>query len=184
MASFQKASARVISKVAMVVLAVSVVFYTSLAASAELRGLIYGIVFTHTERYTEITMDNTHYQSFVDSEIYAGRNHVFAPQYIPEGFTLLANEYDELMHMVEYHDDSGGYVAITQFFGRNTFTRIDTENADAVEKIYINSSEALFVDNKNLITIIWRIGDTMLDVTTTCNRDEAIKIAQSIKLMK
>lgn len=186
----KKITSQVVNRVAMVVLVVSVTLYSTFAVSAKFRDVIYRLLFHEKVRYTEVLSNNEHYLRFRDSDIYAAIDHVHAPMYLPNKFQIYDSYGSEYFFGVEYHDDSGGFIVFIQKFGEpnkledSVSLRIDSEDAENVETIYINSSEALLTEKNGISTLTWQVGTTVLSLNATCSREELIMVAENIALMK
>ncbi len=129
----------VLSRVAMVFLAISICFYTTFAVSAEFRRLIYKLLITPEERYTQISIADSHYASFADTHIYSDMTHAFGLTYIPGGFELnndeseVTDQFASIVYVSRHTDQQFIYY---QNFSKQSSMRVDTENAD-----YWNSQE-------------------------------------------
>ena len=174
-----KVSKKLITFAAMVVFVAVVSLSSVVVASAEAREAvaeaIYHLVLRKTDRYTEVSIGNS--TGFVDPEIYTWDD-AYAPTYMPKEYIL--KEKSEMPNRKSVTYISGEkYVAISQSV--DGVFQIDTEDADIYEKISINESDAVYVENKGFVFIVWSIGEKTFSVRGTINPEEALKIAESIK---
>lgn len=174
----------VTNKVAMIFLAIFILFSTTMAVSAEFRSAIYQLVFAYEKRYTLVELDHATDLEFVDSEIYTWE-HAFAPTMMPQGYIVEDVLETSLLHMVIYTNNDGGYIDFSQSSNNSTGTiRVDTEDAQLVQTVQINDSEGLLVNKNERNTLVWRVGNAMLAIESNENIETMIAIAQNIKLLK
>ncbi|MBQ2302163.1 MAG: DUF4367 domain-containing protein [Oscillospiraceae bacterium] len=175
-----KVSKKLITFAAMVVLVAVVSLSSVVVASAEAREAvaeaIYHLVLRKTDRYTEVSIGNS--TGFIDPEIYDWEG-AYAPTYVPKGFVCTDKQIGTINKMVTYSCDERFFIFSQS--SDNTFARIDTENADTVEKFIINNSEAIIVEKNGFCVIAWRSGDTFLSLQGIIEAEELIKIAEGIK---
>ncbi len=176
-------SYKVLSKVAVVFLVLSIAFAFSLQVSA-VRSAIYKFIFTYEEEYTLVRLDKTTQLEFVDSEVFTW-NPAYAPTMMPIGYHVDEIISMETQHIVSYKNQSDGYIEFWQSeFSSDGQWYTDTENADSVQKIFINDSEAMLINKQSVNSIIWRSGDVILNINTNEDTDTAIAIAKNIKLLR
>lgn len=82
-----RASAKVVTRAAVVFLTFFIFLTTVFAASAPVRDAIYKILFSHEDRYTLVQVDPTVSDAFIDADLYTWE-HCFAPTYLPKGYKL------------------------------------------------------------------------------------------------
>ncbi len=102
----------------------------------------------------------------------------YYPAYIPEGFTISRF----FKYSVSYERNDGAQLD----FGESDATvssAIDTENA-IVNFIIINGNSAMIVQKDPWTSIIWPIDNRILEVNYTGDREEAIRIAESVRMIK
>jgi|GEM_PF-343783 len=187
----RKATSKIITRVAVVFLTLAIGFGTTMTVSAEFRRIIYNLILTQTERYTQVEI-NREYTEFVDSDAYIRPGYTgstFAPTVMPTGYEVKSVEDLDSIFTVEYSNGKND-INFTQIkISTNGGIRVDTEDAQRVETIMIGDSEALLVVKESDIgvnsKVVWRIGDYLLSLLSYENNpDELIVIAQNIKLMK
>ncbi|MBQ7873702.1 MAG: DUF4367 domain-containing protein [Oscillospiraceae bacterium] len=173
-------SKKIITFAAMVVFVAFVSLSSVVVASAEAREAvaeaIYHLVLRETERYTEVSIGES--TGFVDPEIYDWEG-AFAPTYVPEGFVCTDQQIGTINKMVTYSCEEHFFIFSQS--SANTFARIDTEDADFVEKYVINDSEAIIVKKNGFCVITWRSADTFLSLQGVIEAEEIVKIAYGIK---
>lgn len=150
-------------------------------ASADIRevvtDIIYHLVFEENERYTKISPAKTN--DFIDPELYDWEG-AYAPTYMPEGFEFSSRDDLNKCHSVEY-SNGNQIIAISQFTD-NTYN-IDTENASKITYTNINSSEAIIVTKDDYSAISWSSNNCMFWVYGSCDENELIKIAKSMRIL-
>ena len=174
-----KVSKKLITFAAMVVFVAVVSLSSVVVASAEAREAvaeaIYHLVLRKTDRYTEVSIGNS--TGFIDAEIYDWEG-AYAPTYMPKEYILKEKSEMPNRKSVTYINGEK-YVAISQSV--DGVFQIDTEDADIYKKISINESDAVYVENKGFVFIVWSIGEKTFSVRGTINPEEALKIAESLK---
>jgi hypothetical protein len=174
---------KVVNRVAVVFLAVTILFSSTMIASADFRDAIYKLMFTHAQRYTQIELDNRTDLEFVDSDIYTW-DHAFAPTVMPQGYVVEDVLDSTLIHVVIYTHENGGEIKFLQNDGRGESTlRVDSEDAQLVQTVFINDSEGILVNKDGLNTLVWRIGDSILSLASNENNETLMDIAKGIKLI-
>ena len=181
---FGKSVYSVANKVALLFLAITIIFSTAMFVSASFRNAIYKLVFTYEKQYTLIELDSRTALKFVDSEIYTWE-HAFAPTMMPQGYAVSDVASMTGFHLVLYTNDKGEYIEFFQSnSGSNGAIQIDTENAQLVQNVFINDSEGILTSKNGVNTLIWRIGNVFLRLESNADTETLISIAKSIKLLK
>lgn len=178
-----KYSKKVVSFAAMIVFVAIVSLSSAVVAFADVREAvieaIYHLVYEENERYTQISLSDS--TAFVDPQIYDWEG-AYALTYLPNDFVYFDIQKTENVKLITYTSESG-YFYFTQT--RNlSYSRIDTEGAQVLEKIVIGDSDALLVSEDGFTSLVWVIGETYLSVEGIIPPDEAIKIANGIKMIK
>ena len=139
---------------------------------------IYNLVYLHDEKYTQISAGES--VGFVNPELYDWEG-AFAPTYLTAGYAHDSKFDAPGNHSIIY--TNGDKTIVFAQFETSNFN-IDTENANIIETLIINESEALLVIKGEEVSIGWNIGDTMLYINGYESREEIIKIASGIKIIK
>lgn len=108
---------------------------------------------------------------------------VYIPTYIPEGFKIEKAESLAVIKMIQYSNDDGQLIIFNQSTNEKMDLRVDTENAKS-EKININGFEGLIVEKNGLITIAWYNNDFSFYLKSQIDKNELVKMAESIKVKK
>lgn len=140
--------------------------------------IIYHLVFEENEKYTLVSVGET--TGFVDPEIYDWEG-AYAPTYIPEGFEYVGRYDLENYHSVDYINKDK-CIYIVQF--DNGIAKVDTEDSTNKEQIIVNGSDAIIYEKDGLVSVSWRSGETLFWIEGNVNRDEIIKIAENMKILK
>lgn len=182
--AFSKVAYRAASKVALVFLAVAIVFSGTMAVSAEFRKTIYKLIFTDEVRYTLVELDKNTEFEFVGSEAYTW-DHAFAPTMMPKGYKVTQADYLTTMSLVVYENDDGRYLTLLQTDAASEVTmQINTENAQLVQTIDIGDSEGLLVQKNGITQVVWRVGAVMLKIESDEQMDIVIEVAKNVKLLR
>ncbi len=139
---------------------------------------IYNLVYLHDEKYTQISAGES--VGFVNPELYDWEG-AFAPTYMPEDYILINRVDLPDVHIFEFSNGINNMVFM-QFTSSDY--QINTEDSEKLEYISINDSEALYVVKNDVVSVSWRIGDTMFRLNTDDRNIDLIKIAKGIKILK
>lgn len=138
-----RASAKVVTRAAVVFLTFFIFLTTVFAASAPVRDAIYKILFSHEDRYTLVQVDPTVSDAFIDADLYTWE-HCFAPTYLPKGYKLTT--FDDIagnMLIVRY-EKGKNFIQINQAPANvQSSIHIDSENAQTTKPITIGNSEGI-----------------------------------------
>lgn len=176
-----KSAGSFVSKVAVIFLAVFLGITSTMAVSADFRRIIYNIILSYDERYTQVEK-SADYNEFINSGAYKW-GHIFAPTMIPAGYTLVLIEDFTTIYSTRYEKGESLYIEFTQIPG-NGKARVDTENAQLIKNIYIGDSEALMVEKNGITTLTWQSGDFLLQISSNDQSDIVVNVAEGIKLMR
>lgn len=165
-------------KVGKIAASLMLFFYLSLsvapAASPEMRVNLMNFFMNIEERYTSFGFEET--GEFV--EVPAEWDGYYYPTYIPEGF-----EIDQVDYYGVYFKRNDGTMLDFEELGPDTYGNVDTENAK-IDYININGHTALIAEKGKWVTILWSVDNRGLLIGYTGGREEAIKIAESVRMIK
>ena len=179
-----RASAKVVTRAAVVFLTFFIFLTTAFAASAPVRDAIYKILFSHEDRYTLVQIDPTVSDAFIDADLYTWE-HCFAPTYLPKGYKLTT--FDDIagnMLIVRY-EKGKNFIQINQAPANvQSSSHIDSENAQTTKPITIGNSEGIYNHKDGKTQIVWQVGGCLVDVISNEDTDEVIKVAQGVQLLR
>ena len=179
-----RASAKVVTRAAVVFLTFFILLTTAFAASAPVRDAIYKILFSHEDRYTLVQVDPTVSDAFIDADLYTWE-HCFAPTYLPKGYKLTT--FDDIagnMLIVRY-EKGKNFIQINQAPANvQSSIHIDSENAQTTKPITIGNSEGIYNLKDGKTQIVWQVGGCLVDVISNEDTDEVIKVAQGVQLLR
>ena len=179
-----RASAKVVTRAAVVFLTFFIFLTTAFAASAPVRDAIYKILFSHEDRYTLVQINPTVSDAFIDADLYTWE-HCFAPTYLPKGYKLTT--FDDIagnMLIVRY-EKGKNFIQINQAPANvQSSIHIDSENAQTTKPITIGNSEGIYNLKDGKTQIVWQVGGCLVDVISNEDTDEVIKVAQGVQLLR
>lgn len=174
----RKMMRKTLPKVGRVAAALLLCFYLSLsvamAASPDVRVELMNFFMNIEPRYTSFGFEDT--GTFVD--VPAEWTGYYYPTYIPEGFEVYS--VDSLGVSLERSD---GVRLYFDEMGTGGSGNLDTENAE-LNYIHINGHSALLVEKEPWTTVLWNVDNRVLSIGYTGGREEAIKIAESVRMIK
>lgn len=173
-----RTAVRVLSKVAIVFLVVAVLFAVPFMTVSAFRATVMNFVIDTFDVGSSV---------YVDTES-GGKNVVLPdsifgaePQWIPEGFV---REEVESYHGIIYVDGEGRKIDFCEL-GISTRSKVDTEDADVIEKTKVNGFDALLICKGERVMLNWV--DT--ERTVVCNlitdgidRETTLKIAENVAI--
>lgn len=163
---------RVVSRVAVVVLAVVVLFTTLCISSSAFRERVLNIVQAWSQEYTRFHFEET---SDVRTEAVPHE-----PYWLPDGYKKISNTDDQAV--LKYETQQGNRLII-YIKDASYATNVDTENAISVENIAVNEYSGFVVNKDGTLQLIWSDTehDKFISIFAIClSKDEVISIAQSM----
>lgn len=158
--------------------AVLLVFFigltTAIASVRSVRVSILNLIMGIEESHMELGLEND------ALGIPAEWNGLYYPTYVPKGFEL--DYIDSDFPEVQYKD-ADGEILFFKECPSNEYINFDTEDSQ-VATINIHDAEALITEKDGSITIVWTLDDRYLLLRCTAPREQAIKIAESVKNVK
>lgn len=100
--------------------------------------------------------------------------------YIPEGFSIEVEEYDELGCILVYMNENGLFFRL-DVVGPSGVVQVDSENVDSREQVFINGEQADLVTKDEVSSIVWSSDEAMIVLDGNIEKTELIKIANSIQ---
>ena len=164
-----------VSYAACIMVAVAVCAMTAQAT----RGDLEGVYFKTYDGYDEFYFDKT--EPISPSEFV-----LMLPSYIPEGFELETTDVDSDSIFNIYENEDGDFVVFSQCHISNLNFSSDNELIVESELIYLNGvQEAMYKRRKRIDTSIYfKFENYFFRINSTLPKEELIKVAESIELMK
>lgn len=127
---------KAISVAAMITFVAIISLSTVVVASADARDVIaeylYSFAYNESEEFTEIRPNAEEQEEKVRSE--------WVATFVPEGYSLVGTEEFSSMKITEYKNALGESIYLNES-GLTSVARVDTKNADHIEKIVIGESQ-------------------------------------------
>lgn len=103
-------------------------------------------------------------------------------EYIPDGYKLESSFSDDVVHQARYfNSDRSSMIFYMQAINDEGVLQANTENVE-YEDVFINNYQAIYYSNKGTKTIVISSEKYIFTVEGTVEKDELIKIAESIKI--
>lgn len=149
-------------------------FVTTMSVEA-FRVKLFNIVTEVTYKYTKVSIVETEngLESQIDWDTY------YAPEYIPESYAYSNSEYFGEIKIIFYSDTSGKEIQFSQTPLKPEY-QIDTEDA-VVKEVLIKGEKGFLAQKEGLLTLIWMTDEITFHIVGEMERDEIIKIAESLK---
>ncbi|MEY8367030.1 DUF4367 domain-containing protein [Anaerovoracaceae bacterium 41-7] len=107
----------------------------------------------------------------------------FELTYLPEGYILSSEDYEETGNSKLYVPDENQYIYMTEQLSSTYAAGVDNETMQGeTTRVSIYQAQVYYDDNMSYI--VWQVGDYTLDVIGTVSKDEIRKIAESVILLE
>lgn len=132
-----------------------------------------------TQRYTSIQVGGV-----VDKEekVTIPWSSYYLPEYIIDGYSLSSVQEFSDIRLIYFQNTNGEVIKFSQSFDNDNY-QIDTENTEATE-VMINGAKGILVDKDGVVTLLWNNSDYTFYLTGKADKEEIVKMAESIKLIK
>ncbi|ADY54475.1 hypothetical protein Sgly_0104 [Syntrophobotulus glycolicus DSM 8271] len=178
-----QASYRYLNKAAIIFLFIIILLSISVVTIEAVRIKVLNLFINMQEKYTEIRLEDRGGENIAGNNIYINWDNAYAPTDIPLGYSISNLLNNKSFKTIEYTNDNNGII-IFQQFDDDVISNVDTENADSIEKIKIQGHEGLFVNKDGKQTITWGNDTYIFSITTNLQKEDIIKIAESVNLIK
>jgi len=173
------AAKRIANKAAMVAIVLMIGLALVTFSVDALRIGVLNFIVETTQRYTSIKVGNVIDK---EDEVTIPWSSYYLQEYITDGYSISRVEEFSDIRMIYYQNASGEVIEFSQSFGNYNY-QIDTENAEATE-VMINGTKGILADKNGDITLIWSNSDYTFFLFGKADREEIIKMAESIKFIK
>ena len=75
------------------------------------------------------------------------------------------------------------FLIYTEYTSANSIA-VDTEIASSIEKVNINNQDGTLSVKDSIVSVVWVMDDHLFTVQGNLSNEEAIKIAEDVKLIK
>ena len=165
-------------RAAVFLLASVLISFTAIMSVEALRVRFFRMVQEIYEKYSTIS-----YEPVGENSIASQTFVEYEPTYIPDGFELVKERvYSHSKHMT-FRDSQRRGLGFMQSFLDVATVDYDTEHVD-LEPIQINGMDGYYLPNSSLKSIFWDDGTYFFDVSGHLDKNELIKVAESIKIKK
>lgn len=180
----RKAFKKALPKVAAILVVVFTITTVFVANVGAIRAKVLNFMMEETEKYTSVDIKEEPNILKNNPEIIPPDwKGLYAPTYIPEGFRVTsAKNYEDVTSIV-YINDAGQMILFEKFIRKDTNLRVDTEDTNAVP-IEIKGFEGLLTEKNDITKIIWYNDDFLFSLTSKIDKNELMKIAESVELAK
>lgn len=173
------AAGKAVTCVAVFFLIAALSFTTAFAVSPSVRQAVYRLLFTETERYTEIHLDPQN-ASFIDPEIYTWEDS-YAMTYLPEGYELDYCKRMVTLNVVMYKSGDK-FIDFQQSSPDASVTvHVDTENATVTKNVTINGGDGIYNLKDGYVNIVWRQNGSLLTLLSNDESIDLMKVAEGIR---
>ena len=105
----------------------------------------------------------------------------FELRYVPDGYELQDVIEDDVSRIMFYQGKEENSILFSVYLAENFNASIDNDTYKRKE-ITINGAQAFIYYDENENNLIWNVGDYVFDLLTSSEINEAIKIAEGVRL--
>ncbi|MGF7060271.1 DUF4367 domain-containing protein [Brassicibacter mesophilus] len=163
--------------VAVLLIVLTVVFASTMSVKAW-RVKLFNTIINIFEKFSEVR-----YEGVDKSADKIEDNTFYAPKYMPTGFNTEKEDINFFGQLIIYKNKNGEEIVFEQYKLENRKMIMDTEGTE-LESMNINGFEGYFYSNKGINNIFWDDGYYGFVISSSINKEEIIKIAESIKIKK
>ena len=167
-------SSRLVKKIGVVILVVSLVGTVSIGVEAA-RIKIIEVVTEIFEKFTSISL-----QVPEDGKYSEETQETYCPEYIPEGFYVIDQEEIFNDIHITYQNSIGEEILFRRIEVSANNLVIDTEDT-VLEKLILDNREFYYYENKGIKNIIWMQGGYQISISSGVSKEELVKISLSVK---
>lgn len=182
---------RILSRVAVIVLAVGITFTVLFTTVSAFREAVYSLFTVSEEVNTDARLNDDSGTTAFSSGGKEGTGDTiptgkYAPSWIPEGYSLYSFVDTDGRVTIIYSDMNGNVIRYNELSDIQN-AGVDTENSDAMVDVIIGEYSGVFVAKGQWQSITW--GDTNRKVllrvsgTSIIDKNTLIKIAESVKIV-
>lgn len=163
---------RIISRVAMVVLAIVVLFSAICMTSSAFRERVLNVVVKWQEQYTSF--------SFEEKTGSSEESVPHEPYWLPEGYKLVSSEDEDALLI--YENTTGDRITVC-IKNSDFFMEADTENAENIKHISVGNYDGLLIAKDKFLQLFWVDTEEKVFVFIVCDHlreDEIFSVAESM----
>lgn len=180
----QKQILKTVNKIAIVLLVVLITFSTAMVTAVAFRSEVMNLLIQVEDKYTSFRLKGNKKTSS-ENNLEIGWENSYAPTYIPDGFQVIQNYVSESQKKLVFSNEQvQDSIIIYLESSPSTVLNVDTENASIIETINIKDTSGTAVINDDHISIIWEMDNLIFMVVGSVDKDELIKIAESVQYFK
>lgn len=180
----RKTAKKVLSIAAVILIAILTATAVFVASAEAIRIKVLNLVMEDMGEYTSVDIkEEPEASEDILATVPPNWEGQYAPTYIPEDFVI--SQYKSYNHTktIVYLDDSGQMILFEERSGEISSLRLDTEYTDATP-IEINGFEGLLVEKDGIVKITWYNDELLFAITGKIDKNELIRIAESVELIK
>ena len=163
-----------VRKTSVILIAVCILLFgTTTICSEAFRAKVFEVVFDDQAGYSNVINSREERDTVEEKILY--------PAYIPRGFEKVQDEDSEIMRVLQYFNAAeGGELLIEQIKDRDMAYSLDTETSKK-EKVLINGQqEGYYIYGEENHILIWEQDGIYMQITSTLDKRQLIKIADSM----
>lgn len=170
--SITKATGKVISRVAVIVLVLNIAFGVSFFTVEAFRVEVLNMALNYQETHTTVQFVGETIQASTDG--YTAKDLELV---LPEGYVLDSYEQMPDGEYALFIGPNGARI-MWDIYPLNTTVSLDTEDADYSEKIKVGSNEGILVEKSGITTALWcdTARETIYCITADMDRDNLLEI--------
>jgi len=158
-------------------LAIVVVFLSLTVSVQAFRDRVLNLLINIKPKYTSLQLSGEESPSIDWINAYV-------PTYMPPGYKVKSTSRTDTTAKIIFSKDDGNSSFVYADYDSTTKVAIDTEGASDIETVKVNGQDATLVIKGSITAITWSIGDHVFIIQGAIDKQEAIKMAESVKFVK
>jgi len=150
------------------------------ASSDTLRAAVFDLVFTRQATHTEIQLVENTQKAFEVPAEWKGR---YYPSFIPEGYKMVKIDSEEETSSTISLINIDGHLMHFSENTLDTYTNIDTENAN-VKNVLIRGYKSLMFIKNGRVILVWSADERYFILNIAGDENAAIQVAESLRLIR
>lgn len=170
---------KAVNRVAIAVLALTITFSVAMMSVNAFRVRVLNLLINIEEKYTSFQLEDDGNSDRGNLTI--NWTDEYMPGYIPEGYEISNVTNTESIKSITYINSEDGAILYNEF-SSGTNVAVDSENASRIETIEINGNTGTLIVKAPMASVIWEMDGKLFLIQGNIGADEAVRIAESVKL--
>lgn len=174
-------TSRKFTGVAVALLVLVIIFATMMLTVQALRIQVLYFLISIEPNYLQLNVDSNDQDN---GDWIVNWINAYVPMYIPEGYEISSISYsDSARKIIFTKQEDNSSIIYTEYDSKNS-AAVDTENASFIETVRINGQDGILSVKDSITSVVWTTDDHLFIIQGQVSTDEAVKMAEGVKLIK